>query len=233
MRRLYLVELNKPPRRGEVYPVGEFWAKRLASSKVSKVEYPISVKVADRWYVGSGLVFKRENTYFCEILDVQSCEYMEKSVILLGLLKDFYMDLAVRSAAELLVDRIVLFKSDHSASYVGSARLDRLNKVALEHSATVGRPVPLVLEPISDISNFDDSRFSSKLLLSIKTAVARFYDFSIALPACVAIGPEGDFTEKEEKILISKGFVPVTLGENILSSWACVGLVSAKLFELR
>lgn len=221
---------QKPPSVGQVCALDDFWAKRLASVRLTEAEYEITVESSGLWYAGVGKVFKRSNRYWCEILTFQIHNFIETKVVLLGLLKDFYLDLAIRAAAELLIDKLILFKADHSSSYFGASRLDRFQKIAAEHSATVGRVVPLILEWVSDLDLLYPIRYESKMLFSLKERKKNFFVESFKFPVCIAIGPEGDFTIREEQTLLSKGFTPVTLGNTILSSWACVAVAAARLY---
>jgi 16S rRNA (uracil1498-N3)-methyltransferase len=53
-----------------------------------------------------------------------------------------------------------------------------------------------------------------------------------ATTGLIAIGPEGDFSQKEIQVAIENNFIPVSLGENRLRT-ETAGMVAATVFLLK
>ena len=65
-------------------------------------------------------------------------------------------------------------------------------------------------------------------------ATSKLSDIKIKESVSIAIGPEGDFTEKEVRSLKEEGFIPVTIGRRILrAETAAISVVSALRYSAK
>ena len=112
--------------------------------------------------------------------------------------------------------------------------LDRINKIAIAALKQSGR---VWLPEIHNLINFDEflnyNLAENKIIAHCrKTERSTIMGKTDAKKSqLVLIGPEGDFTEKEITMAISKGFKPIALGENRLRT-ETAGVVALTLMKL-
>lgn len=144
-----------------------------------------------------------------------SLEPPQSVTLAVALLKGDKLAEVVRGATELGVARVQLLITDHAdAKDIGTQKLERLRRIALEASKQCGRGiVPEVLEPIK----LRDLELNGVGLVAHprSTRLPR-ETVNWDSPVTVATGPEGGFSSLEITALERLGFVAVTLGQRIL-----------------
>jgi 16S rRNA (uracil1498-N3)-methyltransferase len=130
------------------------------------------------------------------------------------------LDWMIEKVVEIGVDEIVLIQSRYSER--DKVNLERLQKIAvsamkqskqafLPQIIGVQKWKQFIEKPVDGdkfIATIDSSVPSRRLLDVTKQSSGSSFT--------ILIGPEGDFSEEEVKQALEKGFVPVSLGKNIL-----------------
>lgn len=142
-------------------------------------------------------------------------------VLLQALVKSDAMDLIVQKATELGVDTIVATRTEFSVVRLDgereSRRLEHWQRIARSACEQSGRhrPPALVLQPkLSDALAAlppDCTRIAFDTNASIPLDAA-----SIGAGVCLAIGPEGGFSENDRAMLAAEGFEFRSFGPRIL-----------------
>ena len=89
------------------------------------------------------------------------------------------------------------------------------------------RSPTLISSPL-DIKEWSETVSSKTKIVLFPNAEARLSDIEIQDSVSIAIGPEGDFTEKEISYLKESGFLPVTIGKRILrAETAAISVISS------
>jgi 16S rRNA (uracil1498-N3)-methyltransferase len=149
----------------------------------------------------------------------------ETEVVLVpALLKGDRNELVVQKAVEIGASSVVFFVGERSVPQPDEAttkrREQRLNTVSAEASRQCGlsivpvvkirRSLPESIEGIeTDKGYFLDELYSEDLLF-LRLVRDR------PRKVCVVVGPEGSFSDAERALLLSKGFLPSSLGPRIL-----------------
>jgi len=153
------------------------------------------------------------------------------------------MDLIVEKATELGVDRIIPVITERSVVRADEkkavSKVSRWRKISLVASKQCGRTkMPEICDIISFGGSLEKVRDSE--LKIIPCLYEEAVGFKEALSgkkpgsAVIFIGPEGDFTTKEVDAAKGTGFVPVSLGDEILrSETAAICALSILNYELR
>ncbi len=171
------------------------------------------------------------NEYICEIIDilhnkavikrfekVENREYKFNIAIAQALIKKEKFEIFLEKVVEIGVKEIYPFISEYSVVRI-EGKKERWQKIILSACKQSHRQIipkiyqVMKLENIIEISkNYELRLFGS---LNSKRSILKFGNFSSAL---VLVGPEGGFSEKEEKLLIDNGFLDFNLGNFILRS---------------
>lgn len=144
----------------------------------------------------------------------------------------------VEKATEIGVDRIIPVIGEHSERKV--LKVDRVKRVALSATKqSLKAKLPQIDEVVS-VKDFINSFTGDALKLiaycfegeterqSIKKVLNEFNGKKVL----VMIGPEGDFSKEEAELAISKGFIPVNLGDSRLrTETAAVTSAAAVYFK--
>lgn len=123
----------------------------------------------------------------------------------------------LEKATEIGISKLTLIQAERTERK--KVRIDRLEKIAIsamKQSKTHFLPEISELKILNDVleSLFDGQRFIAHCIEDEKQHL-----MTQMLPEGkyqILIGPEGDFTQEEIDLAISKGFKPITLGENRL-----------------
>lgn len=149
--------------------------------------------------------------------------------LLLGLLKNDQFDDALRFSAEIGVHTIHLVACERSVPKYSNDKLDdkmsRWRKILDEATKQAGSTRPPVLCPPCNFDRFDfavlpENRFAA--LLSPDSAELK--SLKPCSPLAIAIGPEGDWSLSETKILLAEKFIPISLGKRILRASTAVAV---------
>ena len=128
-------------------------------------------------------------------------------------------DIVCEKATELGVSRIIFWAAKRSQfSELSDAKTTRLKTIAenaAKQSARYDIPEIDFFESVNRLTDLKGTKICCSLGHDTKQLVeiAPFNQ-----PVAIAIGPEGDFTEEEEAILVNSGFQRITLGYTRLKS---------------
>ena len=150
----------------------------------------------------------------------------------IGLLKADKLADVVRACTELGVSQFQLLITEFSdAKEIGSQKLERLRRVALEAAKQCRRSVvPDVLEPIKLI-HLEPTVLNSNLCAIVAHPGSGIRAREVVTwdsPVTVITGPEGGFSDREIELLESRGVTQVGLGPRILrAETAPIALIAA------
>lgn len=139
----------------------------------------------------------------------------------------------VEKAVEIGVDEIVPLWCDHSERE--RLRIDRLEKVAVAAmKQSLKAKLPRISEPVSidavlNENSPGDARFIAWIDDTVNTHLKTVCPANKDIT--VLIGPEGDFSQREVKAAIERGFVPVSLGKSRLRT-ETAALVACMIINL-
>lgn len=189
-----------------------------------------------RYYIGDKIeVVDNEKLYIAEIIN-DSPFIVAKKVkevptsfkklnitVVQSLVNEQKMDYILQKGTELGVDTFIPLVTTRSVVKVNDKihkKVERWNTIVKEASEQSKRTnIPTVLKPYS-IKEITELDYDYKILCSvnevsksIKTVLSNIKESDRIL---LVIGPEGGFTEEEEKELIQHGYISVTLGDRVL-----------------
>lgn len=163
-----------------------------------------------------------------EIVEQLSNKKQNKPNITLvqGLAKGDKNDDIIKHSTELGVDEIILLQMKRSIVKIEAnkvdAKLNRYKKIAKEASEQSHRNSIPEVKLITNLNNIDFNNYDLKLLLDEEEAkkidgrLLSSIDFININNVIFVIGPEGGIDDKERLYFIEKGFIPVSIGNNIL-----------------
>lgn len=175
--------------------------------------------------------------YLCEIDDVKEnlvkaniLEQSESNVelpcqvtIAQAVVKEQKMDFIIQKTTELGVTSIQPYIASRSMVKVEGKqekKIDRWQRIAKEASEqSKRREIPSVL-PIVDVDKLCKVECEMKLLCTVNetstTLKSVFQNLKKDDRIIIVVGPEGGFTDEEEKKLMESGFISVSLGNLVL-----------------
>lgn len=143
-----------------------------------------------------------------------------------GLAKGDKNDDITKHSTELGVDEIILLQMKRSIVKIEAnkvdAKLNRFKKIAKEASEQSHRNSIPEVKLLTSLNNIDFNNYDLKLLLDEEEAkkidgkLLSNIDFNNVKNVIFVIGPEGGIDDKERLYFIEKGFIPVSIGNNIL-----------------
>lgn len=147
---------------------------------------------------------------------------LPKITLIIPLLKEQKMDLILQKATELGVNEIIPIILSRSVIKIDDKKennkLDRWRRIVKEASEQSHRnEIPL----ITNIKKIEELELKDLNIVCSTREQANNIKYTLKNNnSCdtinVVVGPEGGLTEKEEEILIKKGFEAVTLGTRIM-----------------
>lgn len=123
----------------------------------------------------------------------------------------------LEKATEIGIDEITPVLCEHSErKVIKDERLEKVIVSAMKQSLKAYLPKLNPLTPIKDLlnSNFQGKKFIAHCYDQDKRELKNELDEST--DNLVLIGPEGDFSEEEIQLALSKQFIPISLGESRL-----------------
>ncbi len=228
MRRIFIYQ----PTNTSKIEFSEFWSSRFKVLRITNSVFPVSFFDCGMWYQGEIQVFKQKGRYFGSIIQYSPVVQNPLTFFAIGSVKHFYLDLIVRILTELNADFLYVVKLERSVTPCTQSILQKMQKLVLEHSSITGRVIPLQIKSFANLEQF----FSEVDFKSLNRFVfhpsfgVRFMKEDIKPPILYFIGPEGDFTPEELKVLTNLGFEGRNLGSSILTSWGAVGVVASVNF---
>ena len=143
-----------------------------------------------------------------------------------GLAKGDKNDDIIKHSTELGVDEIMLLQMKRSIVKIEGnkveSKLNRFKKIAKEASEQSHRNSIPEVKLLTNLNNIDFNNYDLKLLLDEEEAkkidgrLLSNIDFNNVKNVIFVIGPEGGIDDKERLYFIEKGFIPVSIGNNIL-----------------
>ena len=174
--------------------------------------------------------------YFCEILSFDpsvKCKIIEEIkessyeiphvIIAQALVKEQKMDYVLQKSCELGAYSIIPFSATRSLIKLDekdNKKIERWNKILKEASEQCKRVDIPILDEIMSFKKLNSLSIKHKFFCSVnektKTIKSVLSNVNIGDTIIFVIGPEGGFTEKEEETMINSGFIPISLGQNVL-----------------
>jgi 16S rRNA (uracil1498-N3)-methyltransferase len=137
-------------------------------------------------------------------------------------IKSNYQNFMIQKATELGVTKFLPVIFDRTV--VRKINKERLEKIIIEASEQSNRINVPIIEDAQDLSSFLKSNSIDLIFTDLNSNNNKIDKSKLTdKPACIIVGPEGDFSEAErEKILAFKGAQPIKINENILRSETAV-----------
>lgn len=177
-----------------------------------------------------------KHLYICEIIQIKDLVTVQKIrgvesdselpcyvTIAQSLVKEQKMDLILQKSCELGVSEIIPINTTRSIVKLDKKevkKVERWNKILKEASEQSKRIVIPKVNGIMDIKDLCNLDYDIKILctvnelsMSLKKVLSKDLN---NLKIMFVIGPEGGFTEMEEKILIDNGFISTSFGKRVL-----------------
>lgn len=162
-----------------------------------------------------------------------------KVVIVQALVKEQKMDYILQKACELGVYQIIPVNTSRSVVKIDkndSKKIVRWNKILKEASEQSKRCDVPILDKILNFNDLKSLDFKGKFICSTKEnkklLKSTLSKFNINDTIVYVIGPEGGFSTSEEDLLIENGFIPISLGNNVLrTETASLFIMSAINYE--
>ena len=140
-----------------------------------------------------------------------------------SLVKEQKMDLILQKSCELGVSEIIPINASRSVVKLDkkeSKKVERWNKILKEASEQSKRTVIPKVNGIMDIKDLVNLDYDIKILCTVNelsTSLKSVLSKDLTnLRILFVIGPEGGFTDGEEKILMDGGFVSTSFGRRVL-----------------
>lgn len=132
----------------------------------------------------------------------------------------------IKHGTELGVDEIILLQMKRSIVKVDTSKVDskltRFNKIAKEAAEQAHRNTIPNVSMLNNHNNLDFSRYGLKLLLDEEEAkkidgrLLTDINFNNINSIAFVIGPEGGIDASEREYFVKNGFLPISIGNNIL-----------------
>jgi 16S rRNA (uracil1498-N3)-methyltransferase len=137
-------------------------------------------------------------------------------------IKSNYQNFMIQKATELGVTKFLPVIFDRTV--VRKINKERLEKIIIEASEQSNRINVPIIEDAQDLSSFLKSNSIDLIFTDLNSNNNKIDKSKLTdKPACIIVGPEGDFSEAErEEILTFKGAQPIKINENILRSETAV-----------
>lgn len=174
--------------------------------------------------------------YICEIIDMNNLVTVKKKeevetdselecsiTIAQSLVKEQKMDLILQKSCELGVAEIIPINTTRSIVKLDkkeTKKIDRWNKILKEASEQSKRVVIPKVNNILDIKDLTKLDYDIKILCTVNelsTSIKKVLSKDLkGAKIILVIGPEGGFTDAEEKILIESGYISTSFGNRVL-----------------
>ena len=174
--------------------------------------------------------------YICEIVELKDLVKVQRIeevicdselpcfvAIAQSLVKEQKMDLILQKSCELGVSEIIPINATRSIVKLDkkeTKKIDRWNKILKEASEQSKRIVIPKVNEIMDIKDLTNLDYDIKILCTVNElsmSLKKVLDKDLTnLKILFVIGPEGGFTDNEEKILIDNGFISTSFGKRVL-----------------
>lgn len=174
--------------------------------------------------------------YHCQIIDITKFvlvsiiqelddynELSKKITICQSLVNEQKMDYILQKAVELGVYEILPYKAVNSVikeNNKSDKKIQRWQRIVKEASEQSKRNIIPKVQEMIDLNELIKKEYDLKLLCSVNCLTKNIKKVLREYEKCdtiiIVIGPEGGFSKKEEEVLISNGYIPVSLGDRVL-----------------
>ncbi len=191
-----------------------------------------------------------DNTlYISKIIDLSEnvkCEIIEKIeqqdnklpyvILVQSLVKEQKMDYILQKSCELGVNEIILLNAERSIVNLEKKeekKIERWRKILKEASEQSKRCDIPILNQIINLKDLVNVNASVKLICTVneksKTIKSVLSNLNNSDTIIFVIGPEGGFSNFEENFLLQNGFIPISLGKNVLRTETASSFVLSAL----
>jgi len=198
---------------------------KLVDQEAKHVTKVLRHRLGDNIYVTNGIGTR----FSCEITEILNneiiCSIIESEeevrsspfvTLAIGLIKKRdRLEFAVEKATELGVDKIILFRGDHSEK--GNVRMDRIEATvlsAMKQSLRNYLPKIIFAESLSETLSI--TLPEHHIVYADETEKDTRSTSINKNPICLVVGPEGGFSKKESELLREKGGEAYSLGDKRL-----------------
>ena len=159
---------------------------------------------------------------FKTIKQVRQKENTKEIWLAFSPIKSNYQNFMIQKATELGVTKFLPVIFDRTV--VRKINKERLEKIIVEASEQSNRINVPIIEDAQDLSSFLKTNSIDLIFTDLNSNNNKIDKSKLTdKPACIIVGPEGDFSEAErEEILTFKGAQPIKINENILRSETAV-----------
>lgn len=141
-----------------------------------------------------------------------------------SLIKEQKLNYLLQKTTELGVNKLIPINTKRSVVKIEQrkemAKIERWNKICKEAAEQSFRNYVPVVSEVLNLQNLINDTYDLKLLCSLNKNTKNIKKVLQKNNKCVKIllvvGPEGGFDPKEEEYLLKKGFISVSLGNNVL-----------------
>lgn len=174
--------------------------------------------------------------YICEIEDLSSpkvkiIEQLDDNnesrldvTIAIALVKEQKMDLILQKLTELGISKIIPVTMERSIVKLDSKKFEkkkeRWEKICKEAAEQAKRNIIPEITNIYTIKQLENLSYDQKFICSTRNSKNLVNNYLQTKEACATmifvIGPEGGISPKEEDLLESYGYIPITLGNRIM-----------------
>ncbi len=182
-------------------------------------------------------VINNKKLYICKIINtsnkIVTVEILEELpdnnelpvdiTLVQSLVKEQKMDYIIQKTTEIGIKKIYPLKADRSVIKVDkkeTKKLDRWQKIVKEASEQSKRNIiPTINNPIT-INELIKLDYDCKILLTVNEISTNLKkvleEVKVNAKIIIVVGPEGGFTEEEERKMIDNGFISTSLGKSVL-----------------
>lgn len=177
-----------------------------------------------------------------DVIDIE--EFNNKDVfidIAFSLIKEQKMDFLLQKCTEVGVNKLIAINTKRSIVKIEdnkiSKKIDRWENIIKEASEQSFRSSMPEIEYIKSIKELALREYDLKLICSLTENTENIkkvlHNYNKYAKILLIVGPEGGFEKEEEEYLEGKGFVSVSLGDNVLrAETAPVVAISMINYEL-
>jgi len=184
-------------------------------------------------YLGSFVRKTSEESVASVVLTEQRPNKITKprvACLALAIIKGDHNDLVCEKATELGISNLIVYQAERSVVRVNSAgdiekkiaRWQRIAESAAKQSHQVRCPTVLFASGVAQmLESVAQDRSDSALSLICSLSASAKPLREVAKPegqVNLIVGPEGDFTQSEEGLILAAGSLPVSLGTSVLRS---------------
>lgn len=169
-------------------------------------------------------IIKLKPNVICKAINIleKYNKIIPQVTIIQSLIKDNKLEYVFQKSTELGIYELILFSADRSIVKVkdNDKKMERWNKILKEASEQSKRNSIPILNKIIDIKEINNLDYNYKFLCTVneesKYIKEELQKVNINDRIVFVVGPEGGFTDNEEKEFFENGFIPVSLGQNVL-----------------